>query len=165
MACRLFGIDPLSEIMDHEKHPILRTYVLYKTVYEMEPYLYLVKNPKYRIAISKIRTSSHKLEIERGQYTRLITPIEKRICHLCKVVEDEFHFMLQCYIYTAETDNWKKKKALDPLFQDLLPVDKFAYLMTSNDAQMLTWEGKFVHSSFEKREDYMQPWEMIHSVL
>ena len=32
-----------TEIMDHEKHFILRTYITYKTVYEMEPYLYLVK--------------------------------------------------------------------------------------------------------------------------
>ena len=152
-----------TEIMDHEKHPILRTYVLYKTVCEMEPHLYLVENPKNRIAISKIRTSSHKLEIERGRYTRPITPIEKRIC---KVVEDEFHFMLQCYIYTVERDDlFRKIQAVDPLFQDLLPVDKFAYLMTSNDAQMWTWVGNFVHSSFEKREKYMQPWEMIHSVL
>ena len=99
-----------SEIMDHEKHPILRIYVLYKTVYEMEPYIYLVKNPKYGIAISKIRTSSHKLEIERGRYTRPITPIEKRICHLCNVVVDEFHFTLQCYIYTVERKYLFKKK-------------------------------------------------------
>ena len=124
------------------------------------------KNPIYRIAISKIRTSSHKLEIETGRYTRHITPIEKRICHLCKVVKDEFHFILQCYIYTIERDNLlKKNQAVDPLFQDKLPVDKFAYLVTSNDAQTLTWVGKYVHSSFEKRENYMQPWEMIHSVL
>ena len=74
--------------------------------------------------------------------------------------------MLQCYIYTvAKDDLLKKIQVLDPLFQDLLPVDKFAYLMTSNDAQMLTWVGKFVHSLFEKRENYMQPWEMIHSLL
>ena len=59
----------------------------------------------------------------------------------------------------------KKIQAVEPLFQDLLPVDKFAYLMTSNDVQMLTWVGKFVHSSFEKRENDMQPWEIIHSVL
>ena len=150
-------------VMDHEKHPILRTYVLYKTVYEMEPHLYLVKILNTGLRFKIIRTSSHKLEIERGRYTRPITPIEKRIC---KVVEDKFHFMLQCYIYTVERDDlFRKIQAVDPLFQDLLPVNKFAYLMTSNDAQMITWVGKFVHSSFEKRENYMQPWEMIHSVL
>ena len=108
-----------TEIMDHEKYPILRTYVLYKTVYEMEPYLYMVKNPKYRITISKIRTSSHKLEIERGRYTRPITPIEKRICHLCKVVEDEFHFMLQCYIYTVERRLVQKNSSCGPIISRL----------------------------------------------
>ena len=69
------------------------------------------------------------------------------------------------YIHSWERRLVQKIQAVDPLFQDLLPVNKFAYLMTSNDAQMLTWVGKFVHSSFEKREKYMQPWEMIHSVL
>ena len=74
--------------------------------------------------------------------------------------------MLQCYIYTIERDDLLKKiQAVNPLFQCLLSVDKFAYLMTSNDAQILIWIGKFVHSSFEKRENYMQLWEMIHSVL
>ena len=40
-----------TEIMDHEKHSNLRSYISYKTVYEMKPYLYLVKKPKYRIVI------------------------------------------------------------------------------------------------------------------
>ena len=78
---------------------------------QVEPYLYLVNNPKYKIAISKLRTSSHKLEIERSLYTRPITPREKRICHQCKVVEDKFHFMLQCYIYTVERDDLLKKSS------------------------------------------------------
>ena len=110
----------------------LRPYVLYRTVYEMEPYLHLVKNPKYRITISKMRTRSHKLEIERGRYTRPITQIEQRVCLLCKVVKDEFHFMLQCYRYTWERRFVIKIQAVGPLFEDLLSVDKLAYLMTSN---------------------------------
>ena len=31
------------EIVNHEKHPILRAYMLYNIVYETELYLYLVK--------------------------------------------------------------------------------------------------------------------------
>ena len=88
---RTFLSEWRNNIKDENKHPILRTYNIYKTRYEMEPYLYLVKNPKYRIAISKIRTSSHKLEIERGRYTRPKTPAEnvlhvklsKMKCILC----------------------------------------------------------------------------------
>ena len=76
--------------MDHENHPILWTYIIYKTVYEMEPYIYLVKNPQYRIAISKIRTISHKLEIERGRYTRPITQIEKGSAIYVKLLKMSF---------------------------------------------------------------------------
>ena len=61
------------------------------------------------------------------------------------------------YKQLRETTCSKKFQAVDALFQDLLPVDKFAYFMTSNEAQMLTWVGTFVQSSFEKRENYMQP--------
>ena len=55
-----------NDVKNESKYPILRTYRKFKTRYELEPYLYLVKNPKYRIAISKLRSSSHMLEIERG---------------------------------------------------------------------------------------------------
>ena len=58
----------------------------------MEPYLYLVKESKYRIEISRLRASSHVLEIERGRYTRPKTPITERLCPFCNVVEDEQHF-------------------------------------------------------------------------
>ena len=71
------------------------------------------------------------------------------------------------HIHSWERRLVKKIQAVDPLFQDLPPVYKFAYpyLMTSTDEQKLTWVGKFVRGSFEERENYMQLWEMIHSVL
>ena len=44
----------------------LRTYSKYKSVYEMEPYI-LNPNFKQRQAVSKLRISDHKLQIELGQ--------------------------------------------------------------------------------------------------
>ena len=41
----------LYDINDEAHNPIVRTYKLFKTTYELEPYLDLVKNPKYRTAI------------------------------------------------------------------------------------------------------------------
>ena len=51
-----------------QRNPILRTYNTFKQCYVTEPYLYLVKNKKYRMALSRFRSSSHTLEIERGRY-------------------------------------------------------------------------------------------------
>ena len=43
------------EINDESKHPILKTYKIFKSEFKFEPYLDTVKNPKYRIAVSKLR--------------------------------------------------------------------------------------------------------------
>ena len=47
------------------------------------------------------RISSHKLEIERGQYKQL--PVKDRLCKLCKsgAVEDEKHFIFSCKLYSS----------------------------------------------------------------
>ncbi len=46
----------------------LNTYCMFKTKFELEPYLHIIKQSKYRIALSKFRLSSHNLEIEQGRY-------------------------------------------------------------------------------------------------
>ena len=45
-----------------------------------ETYLYLVKKPKYRIAISKLRCSSHTLAIEKGRHTKPKTDLSGSLC-------------------------------------------------------------------------------------
>ena len=44
----------------------------------MEPYLYHVMKPKYRIAIAMFRCISHILEIERGRQTNPKTLVADR---------------------------------------------------------------------------------------
>ena len=85
-----------TSLNDVKAHPILKTYNLIKTRYGIEPYLHKVKNFKYRTAIAKLRTSSHSLEVERGRYTKPKTPAHQRLCFMCKTVEDEFHFIMEC---------------------------------------------------------------------
>ena len=77
-------------------NPLLRAYRTFKHEIAMEPYLYHVKKPKYRIAIAKFRCRSHILEIERGRHTNPQTPVADRKCLHCNVVEDEK--LLNCYI-------------------------------------------------------------------
>ena len=47
--------------------PLLRSYRLYKNEFHTECYLDYINVPKYRISITKIRASSHDMEIERGR--------------------------------------------------------------------------------------------------
>ena len=75
---------------------IIRTYRSYKLNFGMECYLKHVNNSKFRVALFKLRTSSHRLEIERGRYTRPKLNLDQRLCMSCNVVEDEEHFVLHC---------------------------------------------------------------------
>ena len=83
-----------ESVADINKNPILRTYVRFKYNFGIESYLVSVKNPRYRAAISKLRTSSHALEVERGRHTKPKTPLEERLCPNCHVLEDEQHFVM-----------------------------------------------------------------------
>ena len=62
----------------------------------MNPYLRQINSKKNKIILSKLRTSNHQLEIERGRYKKI--PPENRFCHQCNLgeIEDELHFLLKC---------------------------------------------------------------------
>ena len=141
-----------NDVKHESKYPILRTYRKFKTRYELEPYLYLVKNPKYRIAISKLRSSSHMLEIERGRHTRPVTPLENRLCPTCKVVECEIQFLLVLsQLRTFQRGAIKKNDSVDLYFKQLLPINRFLYLTSTSNEQILKWFGKFIYLSLNKR--------------
>ena len=70
-------------------------YNLYKTSFGFESYLDNLPSC-YRIPLTKLRTSNHKLPIEKGRYINL--PREERTCNLCNLsnIGDEYHFLLEC---------------------------------------------------------------------
>ena len=52
---------------------------------------HLIKEQMYRIALSRLRTNLHNLEIEGGRHYRLKKPMEAWLCSTCTLVEDEQH--------------------------------------------------------------------------
>ena len=80
----------------------LRTYSKYKLVYEMEPYI-LNSNFKQRQAVSKLRISDHKLQIELGRYHKPSLELSVRKCPFCpNKIEDKYHFIAECPVYKDE---------------------------------------------------------------
>src|SRR6056300_1576225 len=143
-----------NELINIEKNPILRTYIKIKCSFRMEPYLSLVKNNKYRNAISKIRASSHHLEIERGRHCKPRLAIQDRLCNKCKVLEDELHFLTVCEKYEPmRRELYSKVADVMPGFSNMNVNEKFAYLMCNENQQILTWAGKFLYSAFELRSE------------
>ena len=132
--------------------PLLRSYRLYKNDFHTECYLDYINVPKYRISITKIRASSHDLEIERGRYTRPKTDPNQRLCSWCFEIEDEEHFITKCQINAHERQNlYVKIVSKHPTFRNLSNHEQFIFLMSCKDRQILTWLGKFIHKSFNIR--------------
>ena len=144
-----------SEISDLTSHPSLRTYNIFKQDFITEPYLSLIKKPKYVIALSRFRAGSHTLEVERGRYTNPRTPLHLRLCVICQEVEDEKHFLIHCKMYEDKRKMlFNKIGEINPIFNQLNSHQKFVYLMTNTKEQQVTWIAKFVHDAMYERAVY-----------
>ena len=86
----------LAHCHNTDAYPILWTYNVIKTRFGTEPYPSVVKYIKFRVAISKLRTSSHALAIEQGRYANPRTPVHERLCHSCRKIEDEYQNVMEC---------------------------------------------------------------------
>ena len=68
--------------------------LLYKSLerdFEIATYLKNIHIRTNRIAMSRLRMSSHTLLIERGTWLKI--PPNVRLCDECNVLEDEYHVM------------------------------------------------------------------------
>ena len=92
--------------------PKLEFYHTLKENFKRENYLQ-IRNIRHRSALTKMRISSHNLQIERGRYeinpiTKLSKPRNERICAHCnlilgaRVIEDEFHALIDCQLYNKQ---------------------------------------------------------------
>ena len=144
-----------SDLRDTAVNPKLRMYRTIKSVFGREPYIDLVNDARYRIAITKIRTSSHSLEIERGRHTNPETPIQLRVCLLCKEVEDEKHFVLSSKKYAIERlELIQKISGRHEYFMNWASDAKYYYMFTNSDPDILSWLGKFLYRSLVKRNSH-----------
>ena len=69
--------------------------------FQYKTYLDTLNIAKYRKNLSRLRLSSHRLEVEAGRWAKQNKiPYENRKCRRCDVLEDEFHFVMECSMYT-----------------------------------------------------------------
>ncbi len=91
----------LSTLDDSSK---LFLYSKLKTEIRMEDYLSDLKNFNSRKILTKLRLSDHNLEIEVGRYKKI--PREQRLCKTCNILDDEYHFFLNCNICNNIRNNF-----------------------------------------------------------
>ena len=141
------------------ENPIVRTYDKIKQDFIVEPYLYLVKKPKCRITISKLRCSPYSLAVEKDRHAKADLP--ERLCLFRKgnKEEDEIHFIIECCFYKDERDRLFRKVIIVNLnYASMHGVDNFVLVFRTNNERSLAWLGKLVHESPSKRVDLDAIW-------
>jgi len=69
--------------------------------FDFQYFLSCITITKFRIAFTRLVVSSHKLQIEAGRYHKPHSiPLEDRKCNTCALLEDEYHFLFECSLFT-----------------------------------------------------------------
>ena len=91
-------------------------------------------------ALSKLRVSSHRLQIEAGRWVRpRRIPVNERKCTICQVVEDEFHFIIECPNYY-----YRRPSML-----------KLVELINTHNSRLLKKLGSFIYHAFKNRNEHL----------
>ena len=101
-------------------------------------YLLLINNPKYRKSYTKFRLSDHKLMIEEARRKRPTLPRGEEFA-VCKVIENEKHFLMECHIFDEKRlANFQKITDEIPGFSNIANNnEKFIFLMTHKRIKLL----------------------------
>ena len=139
----------------------------HKINHEFEEYLTLSGNRRYKSAITKLRCSAHRLQIEIGRYSKIIyeitgkmesLPREKRTCDICKEkVENECHFLFKCQVNKQLQDKFSNEMntPIGDNFKTMNHFDKTKLLFETTNKYMLNMLGKYAYTSFQNIENIL----------
>ena len=155
--CNLQSLFCLKWQNAKENSAKLEFYNTLKHKFEPEKYL-LISNAKHRNALSRLRISAHNLYIERGRYTKPLTPRDERICLFCaynlnlSVVESELHAINCCGLYSAIRNNIHT--TLTSKFKTTILLTHDLFINTSDSHHFNTLAGKMAFYILEINEKF-----------
>ena len=131
----------------------LRNYKHIKSSFETESYCKLILPRSHRSAFAKFRAGVAPLRVETGRYEGL--PLNARLCPFCfNVVEDEFHALFECGLYSElRIDLFQKAAELDDHFYNYSSREKFVYLF--NSPQMIRACAKTCYLLLQRRNLFL----------
>ena len=121
----------------------MQLYSKLKTEHCTESYLSDLANVRHRVAMTRLRLSSHSLNIEKGRHTDVDR--EERICTLCgrNDIEDETHMLIRCPMYkNIRPPNFTSQNTL------IHDQEKAIQILKNDD---LKPAAKFIYEAFETR--------------
>ena len=123
----------------------------FKSEIKLEKYTHIVKNKKHRIALSRLRLSSHQLMIEKGRHHRPSLERSERKCPHCKdKVEDECHFITSCPLYLTERGELYAEVRRNSILFDEIPTDEqqFIFILSNENVDVLKKLAAYVYKAF-----------------
>ena len=151
---RKFVADWYLQINDSDLNPKLRTYKNFKSSFHYEPYLKFMTNKNHMKALTRFRTSSHNLGIEKGRHCKPVLPLEQRICKFCQgsPLDDEKHMLLHCTFH-----NDGRKDMLSSISRHVPLVLSehvlFKTIMSHTHVDVIHALGKYLNNGFKEREN------------
>ena len=118
----------------------LSAYNRFEHSINLESYLDIIYERKYKIAFTRFRLSSHQLEIERGRYF-YIHRMERK-CKFCSqnTIENEYHFLLICSLYKD-----LHRKFLKVYYCSWPTINKFDILLTTTNTTEIINLAKYLY--------------------
>ncbi|XP_053403102.1 uncharacterized protein LOC128558242 [Mercenaria mercenaria] len=130
--------------------PSLMLFKELKETYGMSQYLLTIENKKHRHILTKLRTSSHWLNIEYGRHRGIER--QNRVCELCnkRVVEDEYHFVLEC-------EAFKELRIIHiPRYYRVRPsMAKLVYMLKTDSKPLLHKISVYLMKAFKQRQNIL----------
>ena len=101
---------------------------------------------KFRIALTRLCIAAHRLFIETGRWATP-TPIalENHKCIICNLIEDKFHFILVCPMYTSF------RHYIPKYYTNRPSMFKFIELLNNNNELIVRRLALYCFKAFEKR--------------
>ena len=97
--------------------------------------------------MTKLRVSSHRLQIEAGRWVKPNRiPVNERVCVFCNVLEDEFHFVLECKQYASLRTTYISK-----YYWNRPSMVKFIDLINTTNKTVCLKLSVFIHKAFNNR--------------
>ena len=103
-----------------------------------------------RVAISKVRLSSHLFMVERGRWERGGMERSERKCLACNVVEDEFHCLFECPKFSEERRGLVSRSMINKP-----SMFKFTQMLRSTDRDVLIKIGTLCFKVMKKYKELL----------
>ena len=115
--------------------------------FSFKSYLDVVQVKKFRRALSRLRMSAHRLEVEMGRWVRPVrVEHDERKCRVCGILEDEYHFLIECPVYcNLRTLYVKRYYRVNP------SMFKLVELFSTDNERDIQNLATYVYKAFDER--------------